>query len=215
LANKPPTAGLAAAKGEAIVFLDADLQDPPELLAELIAKWREGFKVVTACRSSRAERGIRRWLFDGFHSALKCYFGCPQTTVMYARRERAVGAPKRSLRKLFSYALNGLLSFSDLPLQWIGLTGVLVSTASFGYGAVLLLIKLGQIFGLFAALEVKGFTTLAVAVFCLSGIQLLCLGIIGQYLARMYREIKSRPAYVVEQILSSHGTERVREPGQD
>jgi glycosyltransferase involved in cell wall biosynthesis len=211
-------AGLAAAKGEAIVFLDADLQDPPELLPELIAKWREGFKVVTACRSSRAERGLRRWLFDGFHSvfhrltqgtmprnsgmfalvdrvvvdrlvamrevnlflpALKCYFGFPQTTVMYARRERAVGAPKQSLRKLFSYALNGLLSFSDLPLQWIGLTGVLVSTASFGYGAVLLLIKLGQIFGLFAALEVKGFTTLAVAVFCLSGIQWLCLGIIG------------------------------------
>jgi len=113
------------------------------------------------------------------------------------------GRAKQSLRKLFHYALNGLVSFSDLPLQWIGVLGLGLSLASFGYGAALFLVKLGQLFGLFANLEVKGFTTLAVAIFCLGGIQLMCLGIIGQYLARIYRELKSRPLFVIEQVLSS------------
>ena len=242
-------AGLGAARGDAVIFLDADLQDPPELIPQLVAKWQEGFKVVTACRTSRAERGPRRWMFDAFHQlfhrmtqgtmpknsgmfslvdrlvvkrllemretnlflpALKCWFGYPQATVTYARKERAVGAPKQSFRKLLNYALNGLYSFSDLPLQWIGLLGLFVSVASFGYGFILFLIKLGQFFGYFELLEVKGFTTLAVAVFCLGGIQLLCLGIIGQYLARMYREIKNRPLYVVEQTLTSDEPGRIR-----
>ena len=242
-------AGLGAANGDAVIFLDADLQDPPELIPKLVAKWQEGFKVVTACRTSRAERGPRRWMFDAFHQlfhrmthgtmpknsgmfslvdrlvvkqlldmretnlflpALKCWFGFPQASVPYARKERAVGAPKQSFRKLLNYALNGIYSFSDLPLQWIGLLGLFVSLASFGYGFILFFIKLGQFFGYFEMLEVKGFTTLAVAVFCLGGIQLLCLGIIGQYLARMYREIKSRPLYVVEQTLTSDEPGRIR-----
>lgn len=235
-------AGLAAARGDAVVFLDADLQDPPELIPRLVEKWREGFKVVTACRTSRAERGPRRWMFDAFHSifhrvthgtmprnsgmfslvdrvvverllemretnlflpALKCWFGYPQATILYARKDRAVGTPKQSFRKLLHYALNGLYSFSDLPLQWIGLLGLVVSVVSFGYGFVLFLIKLAQLFGYFGTLELKGFTTLAVAIFCLGGIQLLCLGIIGQYLARMYREIKNRPLFIVEHAFSS------------
>ena len=242
-------AGLGAARGDAIIFLDADLQDPPDLIPQLISKWQDGFKVVTACRTSRAERGPRRWMFDVFHQlfhrltngmmprnsgmfslvdrvvvhrlneiqetnlflpALKCWFGYPQTTITYVRKERAVGAPKQSFRKLFNYALNGLLSFSDIPLQWIGLLGLIVSAASFAYGFALLLIKLGQFFGLFADLEVKGFTTLALAVFSLGGIQLLCLGIIGQYLARMYRELKRRPLFVVEKALSSDESGRIR-----
>ena len=242
-------AGLGAANGDAVIFLDADLQDPPELIPKLVAKWQEGFKVVTACRTSRAERGPRRWMFDAFHQlfhrmthgtmpknsgmfslvdrlvvkqlldmretnlflpALKCWFGFPQASVPYARKERAVGAPKQSFRKLLNYALNGIYSFSDLPLQWIGLLGLFVSLASFGYGFILFFIKLGQFFGYFEMLEVKGFTTQAVAVFCLGGIQLLCLGIIGQYLARMYREIKSRPLYVVEQTLTSDEPGRIR-----
>lgn len=244
-------AGLDAATGDAIIFLDADLQDPPELIPQLLAQWRAGYKVVTATRASRAESGPRRWAFDLFHHlfhrltdrmmpknsgmfalvdrvvvdrlakmretnlflpALKCWFGYPQTTVNYARKDRAVGAPKQSFRKLFSYALNGLISFSDKPLQWIGVAGLFISLASFGYGAFLVVIKIAQLFGFLTRLEVKGFTTLAVAVFCLSGIQLLCLGIIGQYLARMYREIKNRPLYVVESVLSSDESKRIHEP---
>jgi dolichol-phosphate mannosyltransferase len=235
-------AGLENARGDAVIFLDADLQDPPELIPQLLAQWRDGFKVVTGCRVSREERGLRRLLFDLFHQlfhrmtgrvmpmnsgmfslvdrvvvnqllaaretnlflpALKCWYGFPQTTVSYARKDRAIGEPKQSFKKLFRYALDGLLSFSDLPLQWIAVVGAVISVISFGYAVLLVGIKLAQLAGLLASLEVKGFTTLAVAVFCLSGIQLLSLGIVGQYLARIYREIKGRPLYIVENILTS------------
>lgn len=234
-------AGLGVARGDALILMDADLQDPPEVIPQLFSQWQAGFKVVTACRTSRAERGLRRWCFDLFHAvfdlmtdqmmprnsgmfslidrrvadllidagevnlflpALKCWFGFPQTTVYYVRQERAVGTPKQSFRKLFAYALNGLLSFSELPLQWIGLAGILISVLSLGYAVVLVGIKIAQLFGILLSLEVKGFTTLAVAVFCLSGIQLICLGIIGQYLARIYREVKKRPLYIVEKIVT-------------
>jgi dolichol-phosphate mannosyltransferase len=244
-------AGLEAARGDAVIFLDADLQDPPELIPQLVDKWRQGFKVVIACRTSRAERGLRRWLFDLFHHmfhrithrsmplnsgmfslidrvvvdrllqmkevnlflpALRSWFGYAQTTITYARRERAVGEPKQSLPALFGYALNGVIGFSDLPLQWIGLLGLGVSLASFAYGAVLLLIKFAQFFHYFESLQVLGFTTLAVAMFGIGGIQLMCLGIIGQYLARIYREIKGRPLYIVDRVMSSDEPERVREP---
>jgi glycosyltransferase involved in cell wall biosynthesis len=236
-------AGLGEAKGDAVIFLEADLQDPPELIGELVAQWQKGFKVVTAVRTSRAERGPRRWAFDLYHKifyrltdrvmpansgmyslmdrvvvshllsapevnlflpALKNWFGYAQTTVLYERRERAAGQPKQSLRKLVNYGLNGLLSFSDLPLQWIGVLGFIVSLASLGYAMLLAAIKAAQFFGYFPSLEVKGFTTVAVAVFCLGGIQLLCLGIVGQYLARIYREIKGRPLFVVEKRIGSN-----------
>lgn len=236
-------AGLEYADSDAVVFLDADLQDPPEVIPQLVEEWKKGFKVVTACRKSREERGIRRWMFDLFHllfsrmtnqtmppnsgmfslvdrvvvqklkqvketslflPALKCWFGFPQATVLYARQQRAVGEPKQSFRKLLNYALNGVFSFSELPLQWIAVIGVLISLTSFAYAAFLVCIKICQLFGWFLSYQVKGFTTLAVAVFCLGGIQLLCLGIIGQYLARIYREIKNRPVYVIEKVLQSN-----------
>lgn len=236
-------AGLGEARGEAVIFLEADLQDPPQLIGELVARWQAGFKVVTAVRTSRAERGLRRWAFDLYHvifhrltdrvmpansgmyslvdrvvtshllaapevnlflPALKNWFGYSQTTVPYARLERAAGKPKQSFRKLLNYGLNGLLSFSDVPLQWIGVAGIVVSLVSFGYAAFLAAIKVAQLLGLFTSLEVRGFTTLAVAVFCLGGIQLLCLGIVGQYLSRIYREIKGRPLFVIEKKLQSN-----------
>jgi polyisoprenyl-phosphate glycosyltransferase len=243
-------AGLGAATGDAVVFLDADLQDPPDLIPALVDAWQHGFKVVTACRTGRAETGLRRWLFDSFHHifqritrgnlprnsgmyslidrvivdrlldlkevnlflpALKCWFGFSQTTVDYVRSKRAVGEPKQSIGKLFGYALDAIFSFSELPLQWIGILGLAVSIASFGYGCILVLIKFAQVSGYLVSLEVKGFTTLAAAIFCLGGIQLLCLGIIGQYLARMYRELRERPLFVIQEIFSSDESARVRE----
>jgi glycosyltransferase involved in cell wall biosynthesis len=236
-------AGLQAAKGEAVIFLEADLQDPPELIPELLSRWRAGFRVVTACRTSRAERGPRRWAFDLFHlffhrltegmmpynsgmyalvdrkvadhliaapevdiflPALKCWYGYPQTVVYYAREERAAGKPKQSFLRLFKYALNGIFSFSEVPLQWIAILGLIISLAGFGYAFALLVIKAGQLSGFFLDWEVRGFTTLAVAVFCLGGVQLTCLGIIGQYIARMYRELKQRPHFIVERKLTSN-----------
>jgi dolichol-phosphate mannosyltransferase len=242
-------AGLELARGDAVVFLDADLQDPPELIPQLLAKWREGFKVVTGCRVSREEHGLRRMLFDLFHQlfhrmtgrampvnsgmfslvdrvvvnqllaaresnlflpALKCWYGFPQTTISYARKDRAVGEPKQSFSKLFRYALDGLFSFSDLPLQWIAFAGAIISLASFGYAGILLVEKLLQLIGFFPSLRVLGFTTLAVAVFFFGGLNLLALGIVGQYIARIYREIKGRPLYIVESVLNSDEPEKLR-----
>jgi dolichol-phosphate mannosyltransferase len=236
-------AGLEAAKGNAVVFLDADLQDPPELVGALIEKWRLGFRVVTAVRKSRAETGLRRMAFSTFHilfhrltegvmpensgmfalldrvvvnhllsaretnlflPALKNWFGYSQTTIEYDRSARAVGEPKQSFRKLFNYALNGIISFSEKPLQWIGVIGLFVSIASFAYAAMLVLAKIVQWLGYFPSLEVKGFTTVAAGMFCLGGVQLCCLGILGQYIARIYREVKQRPLYVIEKVRRSN-----------
>jgi len=225
-----------------MIFLDADLQDPPELIPQFLDKWHAGYKVVTGCRTSREERGLRRFLFDSFHQlfhrmtgrvmpinsgmfslvdrlvvehllaaretnlflpALKSWYGYPQTCVTYARKERAVGEPKQSFVKLFRYALDGLFSFSDLPLQWIAVLGAIICAASLGYAGFLIVEKILQAFGFFRELRVLGFTTLAVAIFGFGGLNLLALGIVGQYIARIYREIKGRPLYVVETVMSS------------
>ena len=235
-------AGLEQARGDAVIFLDADLQDPPELIPQLLDQWHAGYKVVTGCRSSREERGLRRFWFDSFHQlfhrmtgrvmpinsgmfslvdrlvvdhllaareanlflpALKSWYGYPQTTITYARNGRAVGEPKQSFLKLFRYALDGLFSFSDLPLQWIAILGAVICVASLGYAGFLIIEKILQAFGYFRELRVLGFTTLAVAIFGFGGLNLLALGIVGQYIARIYREIKGRPLYVVAEVLSS------------
>jgi dolichol-phosphate mannosyltransferase len=235
-------AGLEFARGDAAIFLDADLQDPPELIPQLLAKWREGFKVVTGCRTSREETGLRRLLFDAFHAllhrmtdrvmpmnsgmfslidrvvihqllaaretnlflpALKCWYGYPQTTISYARKERAVGEPKQSFTKLFRYALDGLFSFSDLPLQWIAIIGAVVSALSLAYAGLLVAEKILQFFGYLESQRVLGFTTVAVTVLGFGGLNLFALGIVGQYLARIYREIKGRPLYIVESTIAS------------
>ncbi|HEX3626759.1 MAG TPA: glycosyltransferase family 2 protein [Verrucomicrobiae bacterium] len=246
-------AGVDNARGDAVIFLDADLQDPPELIPQFLEKWRAGYKVVTGCRTSREERGLRRLLFDGFHRvfhnmtgrvmpmnsgmfslidrvvikqlvaaretnlylpALKSWYGFAQTTVEYARKNRAAGEPKQSLRKLFAQALDALFSFSDLPLQWIAAIGAVICVASFAYAGILVIEKILQMFGFFSQLRVLGFTTLAVAIFGLSGVQLLSLGIIGQYLARVYRESKGRPIYVVERIISSDKSGEILDPAE-
>lgn len=234
-------AGLDAAGGDAVIFLDADLQDPPELIPEMIGRWQQGAQLVTACRKSRAETGARRMFFDAFHAvffrvthgimpknsgtfglmdraiaeqlrrmpelnlflpALRCWVGFRQEIVWYDRAVRS-GAPKQSFARLCSYAWNGITSFSTVPLKMISLLGILISAIGFSYAAVLLFVRFLQWWGWFPSLIVQGFTTLAVAVLCLGGIQLLCLGIIGEYLGKIYTEVKGRPAYVVAETLQS------------
>jgi glycosyltransferase involved in cell wall biosynthesis len=235
-------AGLEAATGSAIIFLDADMQDPPEKIPEMISLWQQGGMHVVGQRSSRSEKGFRGLCMHLFHEvfhrvtggvmiknsgtfalmdrkladaliampergmflpAQSGWLGFKTRTVRYDRDKRE-DEPKQSYSKLFAYAWEGITSFSVFPLQLISVVGFLVSAFGFFYAAVLIAIKVLQQFGLFASMQVLGFTTLSVAVLCLGGIQLLSLGIIGSYLAKVFQEVKRRPSYV----LSDHITKQ-------
>jgi len=241
-------AGLDQADGDAVVFLDADLQDPPEVISEMIHVWQGGSKVVIARRRSRPERGLRGFLMRRFHDvfhamtgglmpkdsgtfglmdrtvadavrampelniflpALRSWVGYPRGYVWYDRAERK-GKPKQTLSKLFNYAWDGILSFSEFPLKIIFWIGVATSLFGFCYAGVLILVKISQLFGYFTDFIVPGFTTLAVAVLCVGGVQLISLGIVGQYIARIYREVKQRPPYLTEEIVASTAKDESR-----
>ena len=238
-------AGLDQAAGDAVVFLDGDLQDPPEVIPAMIDAWEHGSMVVVGRRKSRPERGLRGFLMRRFHDvfhvvtgglmpkgsgtfglmdkkvanavrampelniflpALRSWVGYPHGYVWYDRAARE-GKPKQTLSKLFNYAWDGILSFSELPLRTISWVGVLISLIGFGYASVLIAIKISQLFGYFEDLIVPGFTTIAVAVLCVGGVQLVSLGVIGQYIARIYREVKQRPLYLTEEIVTSEATD--------
>lgn len=238
-------AGLEAAKGDAIIFLDADMQDPPEKIPEMIALWQKGNLHVVGQRSSRPERGFRGLCMNLFHAifyrvtggvmpkdsgtfalmdrkladeliampergmflpAQRGWLGFATASVCYDRACRK-DEPKQSYAKLFAYAWEGITSFSVMPLQLIALTGLAVSLFGFGYAAVLLVIKLLQQFGFFESMQVLGFTTLSVAVLCLGGIQLLSLGVIGSYLAKVFQEVKKRPHYIKAEHISQNDSQ--------
>ncbi|MDF9834001.1 glycosyltransferase involved in cell wall biosynthesis [Ereboglobus sp. PH5-5] len=232
-------AGLDHASGDAVVFLDADLQDPPEFIPEMIARWREGARLVVGRRRSRPERGVRGLLLRGFHvifgrltnnvmprdsgtfglmdrvvvdelkrlpernlflPALRCWLGYRQATVWYDRHERA-GTPKQTYAKLFNYAWNGITSFSEIPLRFISWLGLFLCFFGTLCAMLVLVQRIGQWFGLWTERMVMGFATQTVGIFLLGGVQLLCLGIVGEYMARIFREIKGRPHYLVEEII--------------
>lgn len=232
-------AGLSQAKGDAVIFIDGDLQDPPEVIPELVKKWELGADVVFAVRSSRKESMPRRLAIRGFHKvfgtitgklmpensgnfglvssrvaailcnmgehnlylpALRAWTGFRQEVVSYARENRARGEALSILR-LFGFGWDVIVSFSDAPLRLISALGALISVMSFAYGSLLVVQRILQFFGYFRGLEVLGFTTVAVSVFFMGGIQLVCLGVISEYLARIYRELKGRPRYLVDEVI--------------
>lgn len=226
------TAGLAEAEGcDAVVTMDADLQDPPELIPELVAAWRGGAEVVLAVRRSREEGGLRRIGFDAFHRAfglvsdfklqantgtfgllgrpalaafnqlgekhrffpgLRAWIGFTQAEVVYDRKERAAGTPGQTMRRLVRYALDGVFSFSNLPLRMVTYAGMLVAGGGFAVGLFFVIRRLlGQ------EIAFTGFTTLVSLVLFLGGVQLIGIGVLGEYLGRIYDEVKHRPLYVV------------------
>jgi polyisoprenyl-phosphate glycosyltransferase len=227
------TAGLDHAVGDAVVFIDADLQDPPELIAEMIAKWREGFDVVYARRAVRKGetpfklitaavfyrvlrsvanidippdvgdfrlisarvadqlRAMREK--DRFIRGLVSWVGFRQTYIMYERDERYAGETKYPLTKMIKFALDGLTSFSSAPLRVATWMGYIASALAFLYLlSVFVQVALG--------ITVEGWATIIVAVLFLGGVQLICLGILGEYLGRVFNEVKPRPVYIVEEI---------------
>ena len=225
------TAGLDYAQGQAAIPLDADLQDPPELIPALVEKWQEGFDVVNAVRLSRegeswAKRAsahafyrvfnristvsipedtgdfrlLSRPVLDvlralperrRFMKGLFAWVGFKSTSVPYHRAPRHGGQTAWSYWRLWRLALEGILSFSEAPLRVASYLGFLVSTLSFLYTLDLLVQTL--LFGN----SVKGYPSLMVALLFLGGVQLMALGVIGEYLGRVYDEGKGRPVYVV------------------
>lgn len=226
------TAGLGAADADAVVMMDGDLQDPPELIPEMVACWRDGAEVVRAVRRQRAERGIRRVGFEVFYRAmdwisdfpiptqvgvfglldrralnelnrlpernrflpgLRAWIGFDQRTVAYERKERAAGAPKQTLWRLARYAMDGFLSFSYKPLRLMVGVGVLVSLSGFILAISFIIRRL-----IGAEPAPTGFTTLVTLVLFLGGLQLMAMGLLGEYLGRIYEEVKQRPLYIIK-----------------
>jgi len=227
-------AGLAHCAGDAAIFMDGDLQDPPELIPELLARWREGKQVVRAQRRSRKEKGIRRIGFEVFHRlfawisdypipshagifglldrlaveelkrlpeknrffpGLRSWVGFTQDVVCYDREERAAGEPKQSLKRLVSYALDAVFSFSYKPLRIMTCMGMVISIVGFLLASFFVVKRL-------LGIEVAqtGFTTLVTLILFLGGIQLIAIGLLGEYIARIYDESKKRPLYIVRGV---------------
>ncbi|MFB8791349.1 MAG: glycosyltransferase family 2 protein [Potamolinea sp.] len=225
------SAGLDYANGAAVVPIDADLQDPPELIAEMVEKWREGYDVVYATRRSRNEETwLKRFTANAFYRTLNrislvpiphdtgdfrlldrrvvdalkkmpernrfmkglfSWVGFKQTSIYFDRPSRYQGESTWNYWRLWNFALDGITSFSFIPLKVWSYLGVLVAIPSFFYASFLVLRTL--IFGI----DLPGYASIMVAILFLGGVQLVSLGVIGEYLGRVYEEVKRRPLYLV------------------
>jgi polyisoprenyl-phosphate glycosyltransferase len=225
------TAGIDYSKGQAVVPIDADLQDPPELIEVLIAKWREGYDVVYATRRSRqGETWLKRLTANLFYRVIQkisnvsiprdtgdfrlldrrvvdvlkqmpertrfmkglfSWVGFKQTSILYDRAERYQGSSSWNYWRLWNLAVDGITSFSLLPLKVWSYVGLLLSLLAFIYATFLVIRTL------ILGVDVPGYASIMVAVLFLGGVQLMTLGIIGEYLGRIYEEVKGRPLYLV------------------
>ncbi len=227
------TAGIDFAEGDAVAIIDSDLQDPPEVILKMVAKWKEGFELVYAQREQRQGetffklltasffyRLIRRLasidippdtgdfrLIDRkvvlamrqlrehhrFMRGLSVWVGYKQTGIQYVRQERFAGSTKYPLRKMVKFAGDAITSFSYLPLQLATTVGFWVS------GVALVAIPIVAVLRLMGHDPFKGQATTLIAVLFLGGVQLISLGILGEYLGRIYDEVKHRPLYLVSE----------------
>ena len=231
-------AGLAHADGDAVIFMDGDLQDPPELIPDLLEAWRDGIQVVQAMRRSRKERGLRGIGFSIFHNifgwisdfpipphtgifglldrqavqelnnlseknrffpGLRSWVGFKQGVVYYDRQDRAAGKPKQSFRRLIRYGLDAIFSFSYKPLRIMTVLGICISLVGFLLASFFVIKRLAGV-----EIAQTGFTTLVTLVLFLGGVQLIAVGLLGEYLARIYDEVKERPLYIVKKRYGVH-----------
>ncbi|WP_028065185.1 glycosyltransferase family 2 protein [Solirubrobacter soli] len=224
------TAGLEHARGDVIVMLDGDLQDPPEVIPEMIERWREGIDVVYAVREQRlGETAFKRITARGFYRTFRrltgldlavesgdfrlmdrkaldallampernrflrgmtVWIGFSQIAVPFVRQERHAGVTKYPLRKMLRFSFDAITSFSSRPLQWATFLGFLFSVIAFLAIPLTIVARYANIFE-------RGVPTTIIIVLLLGGIQLITLGIIGEYIGRIYDEVKKRPLYVV------------------
>jgi glycosyltransferase involved in cell wall biosynthesis len=230
------SAGLDHARGRAAVTLDADLQDPPELIPELAARWREGYDVVYAVRDQReAESRFKRLSAKLFYRLLRrltetdipreagdfrladrkvvdavrgmpersrflrglfAWAGYRQIGVHYTRQARFAGESKYPVRKMFRFATDGVVNFSNVPLRLALNVGFLVSAVAIAAGFAAIVAKA------FGAFTVPGWASLLVVTSFMGGIQLIVIGVMGEYVGRIYEEVKRRPLYLVRE---THG----------
>ncbi len=228
------SAGMDYASGDAVVVIDADLQDPPEVIPQMIEKWQEGYEVVYGKRLKRKGetlfkkvtaklfyrllkhltnveipvdtgdfRLIDRKVCDifcrlqeknRFIRGLVSWIGFRQTYVEYIREERFAGETKYPLKKMLRFAMDGILSFSYVPLKIASLLGFLVSGASFLYLIFVLMQKLFYPVNL-----VPGWTSIVAVLLIFNGLVLILLGVIGEYIGRIYDEVRNRPLYIINQ----------------
>lgn len=228
------TAGLDFAIGDCVIPIDSDLQDPPELISEMLKKWELGFDVVLGKRIDRSKdtffKRITSWGFykvceqfmdielpsnvgdfrlmdrkvveeikkmrerTRFMKGLFSYAGFKTIYIEYKRPERSAGRTKWNYWRLWNYAIDGITSFSTVPLKIMTYTGLLLTFLAFSRGLWII----GKV--IFTGIDVPGYASLMVAILFFSGVQLLGLGIIGEYIGRIYTETKQRPIYIVQDI---------------
>ncbi|MEB3164635.1 MAG: glycosyltransferase family 2 protein [Prochlorothrix sp.] len=229
------TAGLSMAQGEAVIVLDADLQDPPELILEMVAQWQQGYEVVYAQRRSRQQESwlkktlaygfyrVLRWLasvdipadtgdfclmdrkivdllnsmpeHNRYIRGLRAWLGFRQTSVLFERPPRYAGSVKYTFRKSLSLAINSLVSFSRVPLRLATYLGLAAGGLSLIMAAIVLYWRIVQ-----APIAITGLTAIIIAMFFLGSAQLICLGILGEYIGHIYEEVRGRPLYTVAEV---------------
>ncbi|HLN96967.1 MAG TPA: glycosyltransferase family 2 protein [Pyrinomonadaceae bacterium] len=229
------SAGLEYAAGDAVVIIDADLQDPPEVIPEMIARWRDGYQVVYGLRAQRAgETNFKLWTAKAFYRLINCiseieipldvgdfrvldrkvvdvllgmperdrflrgmvsWIGFRQVGVLYDRKPRRAGESKYPLMRMLRFAVDSVISFSFAPLRLAIWGGFIALAASFAGIVYALAIRL------YTTDWVKGWASIFTAVLFLGGVQLITLGIVGEYVGRIYAEVKLRPLFVVRERL--------------
>ncbi len=225
------TAGLDLTEGQAVMVMDGDLQDPPEVLPLLIEKWKAGYDVVYAIRKQRKEGFFKRMAYRTFYRVLnnisevkipidagdfglmdrkivdllkklpernrfvrgiRSWVGYRQTGIEYERSERFAGDVKYTYKRLINLALDGLISFSNVPLRLMVYVGLSVS----GFAFIGILVTLYKRF--FEAEIPRGYTTILISILFIGGIQLIGMGLLGEYIGRVYDEVKQRPVYIIK-----------------
>jgi len=243
------SAGLEAAKGDLAVIIDADLQDPPELILQMLDGWRAGYDVVYGLRVDRSSdtlmkrstadmfyrlfnrlanidmpanagdfRLIDRAVIDAllrlpernrFMKGLFAWVGFPAMALPYERPVRKAGTGKFNYWKLWNFALDGLTGFTTLPLRVWFYGGALISLGAFTYALYLII----RVF--FTGVDVPGYASLMVALLFFSGVQLLSIGMIGEYIARLFNEAKQRPVYILQDVIEGTPASADTQTGED
>lgn len=233
------TAGIAAARGDAAIPVDADLQDPTNLIPKLIAKWEEGYEMVIAVRDDRSLDSFPKRVFSNcfyrifnffsediqlipnagdfrlldrklinafltlpektrFNKGLFAWLGFRSCIVTHSRPERAVGKSKWNYRKLFRFALDGITSFSAAPLKIFSYIGFLTATFALIYGIYIV------IHTLLYGNDVPGYPSLIALILFFGGLNMIGIGILGEYISRIFIETKQRPLYIVRHVYEPH-----------